>query len=65
MGIETQVVDKESGYLFLLLLVCWYSLSTLVYTKLVVVNLLEMPSETPPNSLIDSTTSPNVKTTKR
>jgi hypothetical protein len=65
MGIETQAVDKESGYLFLFLLVCWYSLSTLVCTKLVVVNLLEMPNETPSNSLIDSTTSPNVKTIER
>jgi hypothetical protein len=65
MGIETQAVNKESGYLFLLLLVCWYILSTLVCTKLVVVNLIEMPSETPPNSSINSNASPNVKTTKK
>jgi hypothetical protein len=42
MGIETKVIDKKNGYLLLFLLVCQYFFSTLVCTKLVVVDLLEM-----------------------
>jgi hypothetical protein len=42
MGTETQAVDKESGYLFLLLLVCQYSFSTLVCIDPVAIVLLEM-----------------------
>jgi hypothetical protein len=44
MGTKTQVVDRESGYLFLFLLVCQYSFSTLVCSKLMVTNLPKMSS---------------------
>ncbi len=52
MGTETQAVDRESDYLFLLLMVCQYSLPTLVCTELVAADLPEMPDllETLPKS---------------
>jgi hypothetical protein len=52
MGTETKAVDRQSGYLFLLLLVYQYSLSTLVCMELVAADLPEMPDllETLPKS---------------
>jgi len=42
MGIETEAIDRKNGYLLLFLLVCQKKNSTLVCTKLVVADLLEM-----------------------
>ncbi len=42
MGIETKAIDRKNGYLLLFLLVCQKKNSTLVCTKLMVADLLEM-----------------------
>jgi len=55
MGIETQAVDRENGYLFLFLLVCEYYFSMLVFTKIVVSDLpklLDMLETLPKYSLV-------------